>query len=148
MSCTLAILRCACTIYGTSRWRMRALGAPLDRGRAVRNLVGRLAGVLRGRIGVGSDIYHTAKIFASVSPYFCNWLWRYIILTKAIPLKETENKMKKLSTIYWGSAPVPHFLLFLTGNRRFCPPSMTFHLPSRAKRAVVRERRSILPLHF
>ena len=56
-SCILAILRCACIIRGASRWRMPALAALLDRGRAVRNLVGRAAGALRGRNGLKFDIH-------------------------------------------------------------------------------------------
>lgn len=51
------------------------VGGPLVGGRAVRNLVGRLAGALGLRNGVGFDIYHTANFLASVSPYFCSWLW-------------------------------------------------------------------------
>ena len=57
------------------RPRAVLVGGPLVGGRAVRNLVGRIAGALGGRYGVGFDIYHTAKFLASVSPYFCNWLW-------------------------------------------------------------------------
>ena len=44
--------------------------------------------------------------FASVSPYFGTWLWGYNSV-KHISLKDTENYLKKLSTIYWGSAPDP-----------------------------------------
>ena len=59
------------------------VGRCLVGGRTVRNLVGRLTGALVGAPGL--DLIYTRiwGKFASVSPYFCNWLWGCIIINGA-----------------------------------------------------------------
>ena len=86
------------------RPRAVLVGGPLVGGRAVRNLVGRIAGALGGRHGVGFDIYHTAKFLASVSPYFCNWLWGgSYVPPQELRTPGLEMAAAKIGTVGWGS---------------------------------------------
>ena len=71
--------RCSSWVRLHCPWRFTVASAGpgwrLYGGLAVRNLVGRLGGGLRPYLGWAFIYTRSRKNFASVSPYFCNWLW-------------------------------------------------------------------------